>query len=86
MKKKNLQIVGDRRGQGLVEYLILVALVAVAAISVVSVVGHNVREQYGRVSDSLNNKRTSVRATPHTEHDLQKRGLHDFNDAAVIGQ
>jgi len=43
------------RGQGLIEYLILVTLVSVSAISIVTVVGKNVREQYANISAAMRN-------------------------------
>src|SRR5256886_17641634 len=40
-------------GQGLSEYLIIVALVAIAAIGVVTVFGRDVRELFSGTTDSL---------------------------------
>lgn len=82
MKIKNRWIqLRSEKGQGLVEYLILVALVAVAAIAVVSVVGSNVREQYARVSKSLSNKRDNTNLTDVEERHTKARGMDDFNEA-----
>ena len=40
-------------GQGLSEYLIIVALVAIAAIGVVTVFGRDIRELFSGTTDSL---------------------------------
>ena len=43
----------SERGQGLSEYLIIVALIAIAAIGVVTVFGRDVRELFSGTTDSL---------------------------------
>jgi pilus assembly protein Flp/PilA len=43
----------SQSGQGLSEYLIIVALVAVAAIGVVTVFGRDIRELFAGTTDSL---------------------------------
>ena len=43
----------SERGQGMSEYLIIVALVAIAAIGVVTVFGRDVRELFSGTTDSL---------------------------------
>ncbi|NDC24051.1 MAG: hypothetical protein EBZ49_07970, partial [Proteobacteria bacterium] len=45
------------RGQGLVEYLILVCLISVSSIAVVSLVGANIKELYANVAQSLQGKK-----------------------------
>lgn len=50
MKKKILK---NRRGQGLIEYLVLVTLVAVGTIGIVRVVGANVSVQFANVAKAL---------------------------------
>lgn len=43
----------NRKGQGMIEYLILVAIVAVSAIGIVRVVGANVSIQFANVAKAL---------------------------------
>jgi Flp pilus assembly pilin Flp len=71
----------NQKGQGLVEYLILVCLVAVSAIAVVSVVGTNVREQYANISAALSNKR-EVKLTQPERKAYQVRGMDDFMESS----
>ncbi len=76
-------MIQNRKGQGLIEYLILVCLVAVAAISIVSVVGTNVRERYGNVSKALQG--TGGAAAPISDYEnsaVQSRGFSDFMESA----
>lgn len=69
------------RGQGLIEYLILVCLVAVAAIAVVSTVGQNIREQYANISASLRGG-DAVKVSAPDRAAFGGRGLDDFMEGA----
>ena len=40
-------------GQGMTEYIIIVALIAIAAIGVVTLFGDNIRDLFGGASDAL---------------------------------
>jgi Flp pilus assembly pilin Flp len=87
MKKvKRLQSdVAARRGQSLVEYLVLTCLVAVAAIAVVSVVGRNIRENYANISNAL---RGEGRAVKHSEVQLQAldpKGFQNYMENSDVG-
>jgi len=75
----------NSRGQGLVEYLILLCLVAVSAIAVVAVVGQNIREQYANVSAALRNGK-SVPLTEPAKSTHDARGMDDFNGGAKQGK
>ncbi len=76
---------GGIRGQGLVEYLVLVCLVAIAAIGVVGVVGKNIREQYANISASLRNGK-AVNLTAPSADTYEGRGMDDYGDAARSGR
>lgn len=41
------------RGQGMTEYIIIVALIAIGAIGVISLFGDNIRTLFGTVDDAL---------------------------------
>ncbi len=69
------------KGQGLMEYLILVCLIAVAGITVVSAVGKNLREQYANISKALQNK-NKVKTTDVEASAYESRGMDDFMDGA----
>ena len=54
---KHLKIIkNNKKGQGLIEYLILVALIAVASIGVVKVVGKNISKQYENINRAMGAK------------------------------
>jgi Flp pilus assembly pilin Flp len=53
MNFKHLKRTAKVRGQGMTEYIIIVALIAVAAIGVYSMFGETVKKQTGAMSASL---------------------------------
>ncbi|MBK7860590.1 MAG: hypothetical protein IPJ65_18725 [Archangiaceae bacterium] len=42
-----------RRGQGMTEYIIIVALIAIAAIGIITLFGDNIRRLFGMSADAL---------------------------------
>jgi len=69
----------NQRGQGLVEYLVIVALMAVATMAIMRTLNHNVTVNFARIAAVLDGNRgeaiktESVRAT-----DYDKRDMSDF--------
>ena len=47
------KLLRSQKGQGMSEYLIIVALIAIAAIGVVTVFGRDIRELFSGTTDSL---------------------------------
>lgn len=70
-----------QKGQGLMEYLVLVSLIAISSIAVVSLVGTNIKELYANVSQSLNG-RSKVSVTEVKKSDYQRRWMNDFTESA----
>ncbi|PWU16306.1 MAG: hypothetical protein C5B49_10675 [Bdellovibrio sp.] len=69
----------NQRGQGLIEYLILVALIAVATIGAVKVIGHSVSVNLSNVAKNLGAKPES--AIPKAEISSavwKKRDMRNF--------
>lgn len=46
-------ILRDSRGQGLIEYLIIVALIAVGTIASIRILGQSINVKFAKVSESL---------------------------------
>jgi Flp pilus assembly pilin Flp len=71
-----MKIILNERGQGLIEYLVIVALVAVAGITIMKVVGQNVRAQFARVASVIQGenpkdvKMNAVRASQYKSRDM----------------
>ena len=70
----------EQKGQGLVEYLILVCLIAVSAIAVVTVVSTNIKEQFANVSNALRG-RPNQKLTEPSPSDYQSRDFSNYNQA-----
>lgn len=53
MKQGTREPGGNRRGQGLTEYIIVVALVAIAAIGIVNIFGNQLRNQFSTIITAM---------------------------------
>ncbi|MFZ4403961.1 MAG: Flp family type IVb pilin [Pseudobdellovibrionaceae bacterium] len=79
-----MQILTNQKGQGLIEYLIIVALVAVASITVMKVVGGNVNAQFGNIARVLSGREsTAVETHQVTGNMVRKKDFSDFFEDAV---
>jgi pilus assembly protein Flp/PilA len=68
----------NQRGQGLIEYLIIVALVAVATIGVVRVLGQAVSSRFNTITYALQGKKKITKIENLNDSQLEKRDLGDF--------
>ena len=76
MIKRRLQ----QLGQGMTEYIIIVALIAIAAIAIYGLFGDTIRGQMGVMTAELAGKKDSANvATPDTADATATRGLQDFS-------
>ena len=74
-----LKLLRSDKGQGMSEYLIIVALVAIAAIGVVTVFGRDVRELFSGTTDSLAGNQatnTAVKANVRQSKNLKTFGTY----------
>jgi Flp pilus assembly pilin Flp len=80
--KLSKRIVGRRNqfGQGMTEYIIIVALVAIGAIAVYSAFGHTVQDQMSGITNSLagNNSAANTAVT-----DAKTEGTNATTDASA---
>jgi pilus assembly protein Flp/PilA len=80
MRRFVRNLVSSESGQGLSEYLIIVALVAVAAIGVVTVFGRDIRELFSGTTDSLAGNQasnTARKATVRANKNLKNFGKYN---------
>ena len=76
----------NKKGQGLIEYLVLVCLIAVGSMAVVRVLGKNVRVQFANVSRSLGGGDAQALDTEDVkDSDYSKRDFSDFMTGAGNG-
>lgn len=71
-----------QRGQGMTEYIIIVALIAIGAIFVVTVFGDNIRALFGSSANALQGQSTSTQDLGGNEvgEDDVKRDLKTFHE------
>src|SRR5256885_2650467 len=75
MLRRVQKLFWSESGQGMSEYLIIVALIAVAAIGVVSIFGKDIRELFSASTDSLAGNSATSNATKAT---VKKKTLKNF--------
>lgn len=81
MKKK--KIIQKNNGQGLIEYLILVALIAVTTIGVVKVVGNNLATQYENINRAMGAQRSNkLTISNASDNALKQKDLSNFIDSS----
>jgi pilus assembly protein Flp/PilA len=74
----------NQKGQGLVEYLIIVALVAVGTIGIMRVVGQSLTVKFAQVAKSLGADVKGQIDTPQvTETLYRKKDMRNFLSGAV---
>ena len=76
------KLLRDEKGQGLTEYIVIVALVAVAAIGVVSLFGDNVRKIFGASVDALAGETVRDTGAKGQGNTAKERTLRDFAENA----
>ena len=72
-----------QRGQGMTEYIIIVALIAIGAIAVVTLFGNNIRALFGTSANALAGQGEDAQMDRGTaEEELVNKDLEDFVDDA----
>ena len=67
------------RGQGMTEYIIIVALIAIAAIGVITLFGKNIRNLFATSADALAGSTSVSAGTAKSGNSERKvKGLSDF--------
>src|SRR3990167_3641749 len=79
MAKLNKQMALKKaRGQGMTEYIIIVALIAIAAIGVITLFGDNIKALFGMSADALAGDTQVEKRTSKSQGKLEKKKLTDF--------
>lgn len=76
----------NQRGQGLIEYLIVVALMAVATIGIVRVMGQTVSAKFASATYALQGKKKSVKVDTVEESLYRRKDLGNFINGAGRGE
>lgn len=73
----------NQKGQGMIEYMILVALIAIGTLGVVKVVGQNVSKQYENINRALGAKKSQqLQLDNAADSQLNRKDLSNFMDGA----
>lgn len=73
--KKSLK---KKRGQGMTEYIIIVALIAIAAIGVITLFGDNIRRLFGKSADALAGSDNIANDLNKSGASLEKKQMKSF--------
>ncbi len=72
-----------QRGQGLIEYLILVALMGVASIGVIRILNQTIKSRFASAVYALQGKPKKAKMESLKAQDYQKSDLSDFMNGAA---
>jgi Flp pilus assembly pilin Flp len=76
---KTSERASKRSGQGLTEYIIIVALVAIAAIGVVNIFGNQLRHQFSAIIASMSGSSVEVTSlATKAKQQTNQRTLKDY--------
>jgi Flp pilus assembly pilin Flp len=68
------------RGQGMTEYIIIVALIAIAAIGVITLFGDNLRRLFGASAEALAGSDAVVNTGQTAANSTVRKNLSNFGD------
>jgi pilus assembly protein Flp/PilA len=66
------------RGQGMTEYIIIVALIAIAAIGVITLFGDNIRGLFGISANALAGDTSVANQNKHSTTALEQKKISNF--------
>jgi pilus assembly protein Flp/PilA len=77
LPKKNLR---KARGQGMTEYIIIVALIAIAAIGVITLFGDNIRKLFGASAAALAGNSNVANTGEEADGKIIKKTMKNFGE------
>ncbi|OJH41123.1 hypothetical protein [Cystobacter ferrugineus] len=77
-QKSQKKLLRKRRGQGMTEYIIIVALIAIAAIGVITLFGNNIRKLFGASAEALAGNEDVKNTGQTANNQLQRKNLKNF--------
>ncbi len=87
MSNRHKHILANQKGQGLIEYLIIVALMGVATIAIVRVMSQTVSTRFASITYALQGKSKQIAPEQIKESFYKKKDLNNFfNGAGNRGQ
>lgn len=80
-----MKFLKNKRGQGLIEYLILVALMAIATMGVVRALSYAVQTRFANTIYAVHGTKKRIKTESFDENLVKKRDLSDFMNGAAQG-
>lgn len=79
-QKRRPQLLRSKKGQGLIEYLIIVALIAIATMAIMRVMSQTVSAKFARVTEALQGKKSSadIQVDSIQSQHFKKKDMSDF--------
>ena len=85
--KKTIKNHNNKLGQGLVEYLIIIALVAVGGIGIMQIVGQSINVKFAQVAVALGAKSTGkAESAEVTQTSIKKKNFKNFMSGAMTSK
>jgi pilus assembly protein Flp/PilA len=81
MKKATKQL-RKTRGQGMTEYIIIVALIAIAAIGVITLFGDNIKKIFGASANAIAGQATVANTGKKANNAIQNKNMQNFGNNA----
>ena len=75
----------NKKGQGMIEYIILIAIIAVASLGIVKILGNTITRKMTQITYALQGKSTQAENVPPPEIEkkhYEKRGMEDFYESS----
>ena len=82
MQRSFLKLVRSQSGQGMTEYLIIVALISIAAVGVVTVFGNDIRQLFSAATGTLNGQASTANTTKAS---VKAKTLKNFGTYSASG-
>ncbi|MFP5518581.1 MAG: hypothetical protein ACLGGX_01655 [Bdellovibrionia bacterium] len=76
----------NQKGQGLIEYLIIISIMGVASIAVINLISGNLRAQFSNVANALGTNQTrKVESKTASDVHYRSKDLSNFFQGSVDG-
>ncbi len=72
------KLMKNQAGQGMTEYIIIVALIAIAAIGVITLFGDNIRKLFGMSADALAGNDNVANRTVTSNSTIEQKKMKNF--------
>ena len=78
MMNKMNSLIRSEEGQGMTEYIIIVALIAIAAISVITIFGNNLRNLFASSANALAGEENATNQGGLSKNTIRRKNLKNF--------